>query len=236
MGAATALLLTACAPSAQTADPTPIPSEAPAPVSSSPSPSIAALDDRPLDQQLFEAVRAGDVALAGLALAAGQTPDFTIEDTTPLAVACGRDDVEMAQLLIESGASVVSDQGDHIFAAAQSSGPDIIELLLANGSSVVGPEGEEGSVLATAAFWGNVPAMRVLIAAGAPIAGPVMRAGDTYSVIGTAAYGGHVEAVQLLVESGADPYTPGPDGGLPSEWATTGGHDDVVAYLASIGA
>lgn len=228
---AAALALAGCT------DASPGPSSSPPP-SAAPSPSPAAtLGDGPLDEQLFEAVRASDLVLAQLVLEAGQTPDFRIQDRTPLAVAIGRDDLAMVQLLIDAGATVASDVGDHIYDAAQTAGPEIIALLLANGSSAVGPEGQEAAVLATAAFADNVPAMQALVDAGAPVNGPFLSPRDeVFTPIFAAAYGGSLEGVKLLIDLGADPYSPGPDGATPAEWAAVTGQDDVVDYLASIGA
>lgn len=230
--AASGLMLAGCT------DAGPGPSVSPS-ASTPPSPSAPAesLDARPLDEQLFEAVRASDLAWAALVLEAGQTPNFRMQDTTPLAVAVGRDDLEMTQLLIDAGAEVVTEVGDHIYNAARSAGAEIITLLLENGSSAVGPEGQEGAVLAEAAFAGNVAAMEALIAAGAPVNGQFLSPRDlVYTPIFAAAYGGSVEAVQLLIEHGADPYAASSDGYTPSEWAESQGQDAVVDYLASIGA
>jgi len=202
----------------------------------SPSVSVASLGSGPLDEQLFEAVRAGDIELARLALEAGQSPDFIMRDVTPLAVACGRDDLDMAILLIDAGATVVSDRGDHIYTAVRTAGPEVIALLLEHGSSPTGPAGDEGAVLAEAAFAGNVPAMRALIEAGAPVDGPILRGGRTYTPIFPAAYGGSVEAVEYLITVGADPYAEATDGSTPSEWADIAGHPAVVEFLADMGA
>ena len=186
---------------------------------------------------MFEAVRAGDLVWATLVLEAGQSPDFWVQDASPLSVAIGRDDLAMAQLLIDAGATVASDAGDHIYAAAERGGTEIIALLLANGSSAVGPEGQEAAVLASAAFAGNVPAMEALIDAGAPVNGPFLSPRDeVFTPIFAAAFGGTVEAVELLIDHGADPYSPAASGYTPSEWAQSQGQDEVVAYLASIGA
>jgi ankyrin repeat protein len=209
--------------------------------SSTPSASIpaaAALDDRPLDEQLVDAVVAGDIALAALAIEAGADASL-VDDTTentPLSIAITRNDLEMVTLLIEAGAVVANEQGDHIYVAAQYGGPEIALLLLQNGSNPIGPEGFEGAVLAAATYNDNVDVVQVLLEAGAPASGNFEGLGSGwYPVLTAAAFGGSLESARILIANGADPAAVAWDGYTSAEWADAEGERELADYLRSVG-
>lgn len=79
-----------------------------------------------------------------------------------------------------------------------------------------------------AAWYNRVPAIQMLIAAGAPIEA-VNRTG--FSALSHAAESGSADAARALLAAGADPAHPNNAGYTPTEIARENGNDDIAAML-----
>lgn len=213
----------------------------PSPTASAGSPTpTATLDARPVQEQLMDAVREGDVTLAGLALEAGADPSLYDEavGTGPLRMAIFRDDLAMVHLLVDAGAVVEWEEYNYseLEPAAESAGEDVMLALLATGASPDGVgELGQGIPLALAAYNDNMPALRALLEAGANPNAEITSDDITRTVIFSAANGGSVDAAIALVEAGADPSVVSSDGDTAADWAEYQGNDDVATFLRSVG-
>lgn len=118
-----------------------------------------------LNEQLVEAVRAGDTEKTRALLLSGANADYQFGE--PLTAAVNRNDTTMARILIEAGAKVnhgipllplaTAVAGDHL---------EMIRLLLSLGANVNGT-GPGESPLSMALFMNRLDAAKILIAAGA---------------------------------------------------------------------
>ncbi len=85
--------------------------------------------------------------------------------------------------------------------------------------------------LGIAAFWGDIEAMKILLAAGARIDG---QGEDNYTALHDAVGGGHIEAVKFLLAQGASPAIRNEFGDLPSESARILDRPDIAAVIDSV--
>lgn len=209
-------------------------------MSASPSVSAAALDDRPLQEQLVDAVLSGDVALAALVIEAGGEPSLYNDenDNSPLSLAITRDDLAMVQLFLDSGATFEWPEFlySELQTAASFAGADVTQALLDAGANPDGVEGNIGAPLAFAAYAGNTEVVGVLLDAGANPNVVLDDGRQTLTPLYGAAYAGDLESVQMLLLAGADPSFRSNRGFSPSEWADYNGHRDVAEYLRLAGA
>ncbi len=172
------------------------------------------------DEQLREAVEAGDVEAVGRALAAGADPKARIRgslkhvhrDEVPLtAVAAHRGDVDVLALLLDAGAhpnaqcvefrcypfsddDVAFHEDTALGVAAERGHEDVVELLLARGAK---PDMYEE--IHSAAKGGNPRIVEALLAAGAPVN---RRNGDAKTALYYADKAGHEGAVEVLIAAG----------------------------------
>lgn len=210
--------------------PDPTPSPTAPPTSAAPAATYRGTPE----EQLMSAVQAGDVAGAKAVLAAGQSPDYWLDDATPLGRAIVAGNTAMVQALLDSGATVDNDEWSHSTVAAQYGDGAMMQLILDNGGTATGPDDYPGWILASAAYAGNVDAIGVLIAAGAdPNALVPDERGDFPTLI-YAVNGGSLEAVQALVEAGADPYLEGSDGTSARDAAKGFGREEIADYLGTV--
>jgi uncharacterized protein len=85
--------------------------------------------------------------------------------------------------------------------------------------------------LHVAAVWGDCEAIGILVQSGARID----EAGEHgFTPLMEATAQGHIEACKLLVSLGARPVRNN-DGQLPSQYAATGGKEELAAWLAANG-
>jgi ankyrin repeat protein len=84
--------------------------------------------------------------------------------------------------------------------------------------------------LGVAARWGDIEAMKILLAAGARIDG---QGDDGFTALHDAVGGGHIEAVNFLLAQGASPDIRDEFGDLPSELARILNRPDIAAVIAS---
>lgn len=158
------------------------------------------------ESPLLRAIESGDAARVRALLERKADVNATEADgTTLLHVAVGRNDAEIATLLLGAGANPVAATRYGItplYLASVNGNPTIIEKLLALGAdpNAVLREGE--TALMTAARTGNVSAVKVLLAHGADVNAKETWKGQT--ALMWAAAENNPEAVRILIEAGAD--------------------------------
>lgn len=226
VGALIALVLVGCSSSSSEVLP-----------STSPSGTVSgsALDDRPLDEQLFDAVRSGDGALALLAIDAGADVDAIFGQNNSLTIAITRNDLAMVQLLIDAGATLEYPElgFSTVNQAAAEGHAAIVKALLDGGAS---PDGTGGfTPLTNAAYGGHIDAINVLLEAGADVNREATDGDETFTPIISAAYGGHTEVADVLLQWGADPSYAMPNGYTAATLFADNGQVEYALYLRSQG-
>jgi len=205
----------------------------------SPSESAAALDDRPLDEQLGAAIQSGDAATVSLALDAGADPNADIGGgASALSAAVVRDDSAMVAALIAAGADVTatSSTGETpLHLAADHAGADVTRALLQAGAPVEVFDSSpfKASPLHAAAYSGNLEALQTMLEEGAPVdlANPEFGA----TALFFAAYWDRPEVVELLVIGGASVNYTELDGDTALDVAVAQGSADAAAALETHG-
>ncbi len=189
------------------------------------------------DTRLIEAVKRGDVAGARQLIARkvdvnGRQPD----GATALHWAAERDQVELAALLLTSGAqpNLQNDYGVTPLMLAATNGSDtMIERLIAGGAdpNAALPTGE--TVLMTAAHTGRVGAVKALLAHGAAVNARERVKGQT--AIMWSIWQGHDEVTRALVDAGADLKAASDSGFTPFLFAVREGNLPMVRLLLEKG-
>jgi len=131
-------------------------------------PQAQTADKKALDDQLLEAVRAGDAEKTRALLQSGADANGSIGFGLPLVAAIDRNDATLARLLIEAGAKV-NPCGDIVCPlkhAAEAGHVEMVRLLLSLGANVDGG-GPGRSPLSAALVMNRPEVARTLIAAGA---------------------------------------------------------------------
>ncbi len=160
-----------------------------------------------------------------------------VDGMTALHWAAFRDDVEIAKLLLDSGASVKATNRYGVtplsLACANGDGT-LVELLLKAGAdpNTTLPGGE--TALMTAARTGKVGAVKSLIAHDALVNTPEPRLGQT--ALMWAAAEGNVEAIEALLQAGANLHERLDSGYTPFLFAVREGRIPAVAALLKAGA
>ncbi|MGC4046736.1 MAG: ankyrin repeat domain-containing protein [Armatimonas sp.] len=161
------------------------------------------------ETEMRRAIMSGDADTVRQLLKAGFNPNTLLDDSPPLALACTRDEMEIAQLLIQAGADI--NKPDSIAAplykAAGAGNSALVRLLLQRGAKV-----EQGMMidgqsvdtpLSVAAKSGSLETVKLLVAAKANVnAGSVLQKGQPLQA---AILHGHLEIQEFLLKSGADP-------------------------------
>lgn len=234
--AAAVLALAACSGDRDGRGPSPSATAAPATATA----SAAVLDDRTVDEQLIEAVQAGDLEVVLLALDAGADPDAAVGDefdNTAFSLAVTRDDAAMVEALLDAGAAIENPETgfSELITAAQHAGGEVAAALVAAGAEPNGLSPLEGVPLAEAAYAGNLAVMTVLLEAGADVNAQVEgQGGFHYTPLFSAAYGGSREAADLLLRWGADPAWADEAGDTAASVAAGQGHRELGEYLDSL--
>ena len=156
---------------------------------------------------------------------------------TPLHWAAYHDDLDIAQLLIRSGADAktMNRYGVTPLSLACTNGnAALVDVLLKAGADPNAslPGGE--TPLMTAARTGNLAVVKALINHGAKVEAKDDRRGQT-ALMWSAAEG-HATVVQALIDADADFKLRVPSGFSPLMFAVRGGHTDVVRVLLKAGA
>lgn len=211
--------------------------------SASPSPShsaVAVASDLPLEDQLYDALRAGDADLTAAVLAAGADVNTPLaQGTTAISIAVVRNDPALvaAVLAAHPDLSAVDSKGMPILNAAcrQGVSGDVAELLIDAGASIDSPSPDDvGSLpIHECAYSGSLGAIDVLIAHGIDV--DARQADYSATPLIVAAWQGHSDLVLHLLDEGADPTLKTEDGATARKWALVGGHQDVAALLENVG-
>jgi beta-lactamase regulating signal transducer with metallopeptidase domain len=199
------------------------------------------------DKALFAAASKGDTGSIAKALSEGANVNAVFSgDGTALIAAARKGRVDAIALLIENRADVnLGSPGDGtpLIVAAENGRIEVVKMLLDHGADInLGIPGDANPLIAAAGA-GHEAIVGYLLERGADI--HHIEPGDENALI-HAAEGGHLNVVKLLVRSGADinarveagrdPRRGIKDVRTALSMARRGGHDDVVAYLLSIGA
>jgi ankyrin repeat protein len=163
--------------------------------------------------------------------------ETTADGTTALHWAAHWDDVELASLLLKSGANVQAANrygvAPLVLACANGSGR-MVDLLLKAKADPNTTVGDGETVLMTASRTGNATAVKLLIAAGAKVNAQEGWRGQTPLM--WAAAEGHSEAVQALIAAGAEINARSKAGFTPLLFAVREGRAEVVKILLKAGA
>ena len=232
IGVVAVLALTSACSSAA---PEPSPSASP---SSSPSPSIAS--DVPLEEQLFDALRAGDVDLTTALLEAGADVDAPLpNESTAIGIAVVRNEPGLvaAVLTADPDLAVVNADGLPLLNAAcfQGVSGEVMELLLDAGaqSDSVSPDDVGSLPIHECAYSGSSDAIDALIEHGVDVNARQAIYEGTALIV--AAWQGDVDLVHHLLDLGADPTLTTNDGTTASKWARVGGDQDLANLLVTLG-
>ena len=237
-GAALAAVAAVLALAAGCSSSGPTPSASSSPSASSPVPSVSS--DVPLEDQLYDALRAGDAKFAAAVLAAGADVGAPLDHgSTAISIAVVRKDPALvaAVLAAHPDLTVPDASGMPILNAAcrQGVSGDIAELLIDAGASIDTPSPDDvGSLpIHECAYSGSTDAIDVLIAHGVDV--NQLQAAYSATPLIVAAWQGHADLVQHLLDEGADPTLKTENGATARKWALVGGHQDVADLLANVG-
>jgi ankyrin repeat protein len=156
---------------------------------------------------------------------------------TALSQASLSGDEKIVRYLLSHGASPNSSSGvcwvnNPLVAAANSKNIKVVELLLQAGAKV-NAEPRHDSALATAALWGQIEIMRLLLANGA---NPNHRDDSNQTALMSAVMSKNAEAVRLLLEAGADMNVKSGDERTALDRAEFHKFPQIAALLVSAGA
>jgi ankyrin repeat protein len=208
----------------------------------SPSPSVStpAVALSP-EQQMIDAIDAGDADAAQAVLDAGLSPDAplggpAIDPQLPLHRAAGADHTEIVTVLIDAGATVDATSGGltPLMLAASSAGADTVQALLDGGADASIPNHKFYSATAWhyAGREGNIPALQTFLDAGVDI--NLMDTTKTTALI-YAAFFGRADAVQFLLDNGADPNLRDVWNSTARGWADFQGFPEVADIIGAAG-
>lgn len=208
---------------------------------SSPAPSVAQLDpNAPLEDQLYNALRAGDVALAAALLDAGADVNAKLGQGSPaIFIAAGRGDPLLVEAVLAAGPDLTArdSTGWALLnrACRQDAGGEVIEPLLAAGAATLEVSGDAvGSyAIHECAYVGDQVAIEAFLAHGVDVN---QRQADYQATpLIMAAWRGHTALVQYLLANGADPALTGRDNSTARDWALQENHTEVAAILEAAG-
>ncbi|XP_033631859.1 ankyrin repeat domain-containing protein 50-like [Asterias rubens] len=140
---------------------------------------------------------------------------------------------QVLQLLVSAGAKVIDLDESSIALQDALDREDSLKSLLESGASINQVDSNGRSLLANAAYGGNLRVVNFLMARGADST-ITDRTGQT--ALGLSARQGHCEVVSVLIEYHAELDHVDHDGWTPLRSAAWAGHADVVAALLAAGA
>ncbi len=205
-----------------------------------PSPS-ATTSPLTLEEQMVQAIDAGDVTAVDAVLAAGLSSDANLgigtEPVTPLHRAAAQDQADIVTLLIARGATIDAASGGItplMMAAGSGAGEATIAALLAGGADPLLQNARSYGMNALhyAARAGNVVALGVMLDTGVDI--NIEDPTKTTALI-YAAYYGRTEAVTFLIAQGADVNVRDQWNTTARGWAIQQGFPEVAALVEAAG-
>jgi hypothetical protein len=211
--------------------------------SSSPSPSVpkpVVASDVPLEEQLLEALRAGDVSLTSALLAEGADVDAPLaEASRAIDIALVRNDPALVAAVLdaepdlgppEEGAMPVLNS-----ACFRGVSGEVVELLLDAGAATDATSDEQfGSLpIHECAYSGSIEAIGVLLDHGVDVNSRQTVYEATPLIV--AAWQGDEDTVMFLLDNGADPTLTTQDGATARKWALVAGDQELAEFLAQLG-
>ncbi|XP_072170810.1 uncharacterized protein [Diadema setosum] len=142
-------------------------------------------------------------------------------------------DQQVTQLLVSAGARVVDIDRNSLILQDALEKQESLHSLINSGASINQVDSNGRSLLANAAYSGNLESVQSLLIYGADVS-VTDRTGQT--ALGLAARHGHVEVVALLLSHDAEVDHVDHDGWTPLRSAAWAGHTDVVTTLLNKGA
>ena len=231
--AATAVLALTAACSSSGPDPSASASPSPSDV-----PSVAS--DVPLDDQLYDALRAGDAALTTAVLAAGADVNAPLaQGTTAISIAVLRKDPTLVAAVLAANPDLATPDANGMpllnAACRQGVSGEVAELLIDAGAAIDAPSPDDvGSLpIHECAYSGSSEAIDVLLAHGVDV--NARQANYSATPLIVAAWQGHADLVLHLLDEGADPTLTTENGATARKWALVGGYQDVAALLENVG-
>lgn len=155
---------------------------------------------------------------------------------TPLAAAGRNGNLEIAKLLVEAGATVDFDAGDHGSPMTEAAGgghTEFVSYLLDEGADINERSDGQGSPLNAASRNGHTSTVAFLLAKGADIN---YQNDGQGSALNAAARNGYVETMQLLLEKGAKINATNDGQGSALNAAARNGHLEAAKLLLDEGA
>jgi len=187
----------------------------------------------PSDLRLIDAVKKSDVKSVRSLIAGHVDVNATdVDGSSALLWAAQRDNAEIVDILLTSGANVKSATRYNVTPlsmACVNGNAAIIDRLLKAGADANSASKEGETPLMTASLTGKADAVKVLLAHGADVHARDPVKGQT-SLMWAAAEG-NAEVVDLLVQSGSDLKAKSKGGFTPLLFAVRNGHIDVVKVL-----
>jgi ankyrin repeat protein len=136
-------------------------------------------------------------------ITAGADVNKIAGETYPLSAAAGAGKLDSVKCLIKHGAVSRPNSMDHLsplVCAIHSGNVDIVRTLIDRGD-VITAENGLGAPICSAALFGSIPIVKLLLEKGA---GVNDRGSNAYSPLGEAVRGGHTDLVTFLLKRGAD--------------------------------
>lgn len=190
------------------------------------------------DVRLVEAVKSGDVKNVRSLLALHANVNATEADGfTALHWAAQRDNLEIADLLLQAGANVNAASQYNITPlslACTNGDARMIERFLKAGADANSTSEQGQTALMTAALTGKTDAVRLLLVRGAKVNVKEPWKGQT--ALMWAASEGNADAANLLIEFGAEVNAKSNSGFTPLLFAVRNGHIGAVNVLLAHGA
>ncbi len=151
-------------------------------------------------QKLYRAVEKGDLEkVTSLIVKGHDVNELTNEGKSPLWRAAIDGNIEISQLLVDSGASIKSNYAP-LRIAARNGDLEIVKLLVENGAELDYKTMDGSTALARASSRGHQDIVAYLIEKGADV-NTVDRLGN--SPLGEAAIGGFTTIIKTLIDNGA---------------------------------